>query len=301
MRIERAPRPSLARHVALAREALRHGDSGILLAAWLLEPADDLADLLYARVRENAGSETNEWEAGSPGTMIAARALLERTGEARWAEAWRESAEILWQRREPDGFWVYPPYGKAPGAGHGVAVNATILLARGDLFPTAGARRWWAAPPLPSPTLLCARASSRTGRWKPPTPSSNGRVRSGCSGATAAPASSRARRRSSTRSCCSPEPTSSGTPVRRAWRRGRASATAPPETATPFRTFGRTGDERWLRRARRFAVHALGQVERWRERRGGGRHSLWAGDLGAALFAADCLDARAEHPLLDYL
>jgi hypothetical protein len=66
-------------------------------------------------------------------------------------------------------------------------------------------------------------------------------------------------------------------------------------------TFGRTGDERWLERARRFAVHALGQVERWRERRGTGRHSLWAGDPGAALFAADCLDARAEHPLLDYL
>jgi hypothetical protein len=68
-----------------------------------------------------------------------------------------------------------------------------------------------------------------------------------------------------------------------------------------LRTFGRTGDERWLERARRFAVHALGQTERWRERRGSGRHSLWAGDLGAALFAADCLDARAEHPLLDYL
>ena len=49
---------------------------------------------------------------GSPGTMIAARALLERTGEARWADAWRESAEILWERREPDGFWAYPAYGK---------------------------------------------------------------------------------------------------------------------------------------------------------------------------------------------
>jgi hypothetical protein len=67
------------------------------------------------------------------------------------------------------------------------------------------------------------------------------------------------------------------------------------------RPFGRTGDERWLDRARRFAVHALGQVERWRETRGSGRYSLWTGDLGAALFAVDCLEARAEVPVVDYL
>jgi hypothetical protein len=46
-------------------------------------------------------------------------------------------------------------------------------------------------------------------------------------------------------------------------------------------------------RARRFAVHALGQVER-----GDGRYSLWTGDIGAAVFAADCLDAEARYPVL---
>jgi lanthionine synthetase-like protein len=66
-------------------------------------------------------------------------------------------------------------------------------------------------------------------------------------------------------------------------------------------TFWRTGDERWLDRARRFAVLALGQVERWREIRTGGRYSLLTGDLGTALFAADCLDARADVPIVDYL
>jgi hypothetical protein len=66
-----------------------------------------------------------------------------------------------------------------------------------------------------------------------------------------------------------------------------------------LKTFGRTGDERWLERARRFAVHALSQVEDQRAERGGGRYSLWTGDLGVALFAADCLDARPAYPLLD--
>ena len=63
--------------------------------------------------------------------------------------------------------------------------------------------------------------------------------------------------------------------------------------------FERTGDERWLDRARRFAVHALDQARREREQRGRGRHSLWTGDLGVALYAADCLDARAAYPVLD--
>jgi len=68
-----------------------------------------------------------------------------------------------------------------------------------------------------------------------------------------------------------------------------------------LRTFGRTADERWLDRARRFAVHALDQVERWREIRGTGRYSLWTGDLGAAVYASDCLDSRTEVPIVDYL
>ena len=48
-------------------------------------------------------------------------------------------------------------------------------------------------------------------------------------------------------------------------------------------------------------VHSLGQVERWRERRGRYRYGLWSGDIGAALFAADCLDARPRVPIVDGL
>ena len=57
--------------------------------------------------------------------------------------------------------------------------------------------------------------------------------------------------------------------------------------------FARTRNEEWLARARRFAVHALGQVER-----GDGRYSLWTGDIGAAIFAADCLEASPRYPFL---
>jgi hypothetical protein len=66
-----------------------------------------------------------------------------------------------------------------------------------------------------------------------------------------------------------------------------------------LKTFARTGDELWLGRARRFAVHALAQMRRQRSERGRGRYSLWTGDLGVALFLADCLDGRTGYPLLD--
>ena len=296
------PAPERLESPARTHASLMEGDSGILLVAWLLKPADDLADLLYARVRENADSETNEWEAGSPGTMIAARALLENTGDQRWAEAWQESAEILWRRREPDGFWVYPPYGKAPGAGHGVAVNATILLAGGELFPAV--RR---EPLVRETAAALARTARREGpfaNWPMEASDTDlewdGQIRmQWCHGGAGVVASAAP--------FLDEELLLAGADL--VWHVGPASMEKGPGIChgtagngyALLRTFGRTGDERWLERARRFAVHALGQVERWRARRGGGRHSLWAGDLGTALFAADCLDARAEHPLLDYL
>jgi hypothetical protein len=56
----------------------------------------------------------------------------------------------------------------------------------------------------------------------------------------------------------------------------------------------------WLERARRFAVHALGQVGR-SEQRCSGRCTLWTGDIGAALFAADCLEPRLATPIVEYL
>ena len=63
-----------------------------------------------------------------------------------------------------------------------------------------------------------------------------------------------------------------------------------------LKTFERTGDERWLERARAFAVHALEQAQRLP-----GRYSLFTGGVGAALFAADCIDARAVYPVLEDL
>ena len=63
--------------------------------------------------------------------------------------------------------------------------------------------------------------------------------------------------------------------------------------------FARTGDELWLGRARAFAMHALEQVERAIALDARGRHTLWTGDPGTALFLASCIDAQPGFPTID--
>jgi hypothetical protein len=58
-----------------------------------------------------------------------------------------------------------------------------------------------------------------------------------------------------------------------------------------LKTFAVTGDELWLERAREFATAALAQRQQ--------RHSLFTGDIGAALFAQSCIDADARFPIMD--
>jgi hypothetical protein len=59
----------------------------------------------------------------------------------------------------------------------------------------------------------------------------------------------------------------------------------------------RTGDERWLTRARAFAMHAVRQVEQSRFAYGRGRYTLWTVDPGTALYLADCIDGGGKPPL----
>ena len=61
--------------------------------------------------------------------------------------------------------------------------------------------------------------------------------------------------------------------------------------------FERTGDEQWLTRAREFAMHAVGQVERARSLYHRGRYTLWTGDPGTALYLAACLEGDCALPL----
>lgn len=264
------------------------GESGIMLVAWRLRPSAELADSLFERVRENVDNEAEELMWGSPGTMLAADAMHRWTREERWAEAWRESAEALLDRRGADGLWTQQLYGETHrllGPVHGLVGNVQALLPEHDLrSETAriltdeaivedGFATW--------PALAGGDLAPQSGirlQW--------------CHGAPGMV--------STAADYLDEELLLAGAEL--TWRAGAHG----PEKGVGLchgtagngfallKTFARTGDELWLERARRFAVHALLQAESTP-----GRYSLFTGDVGAALFASSCLSANARFPILD--
>jgi hypothetical protein len=61
----------------------------------------------------------------------------------------------------------------------------------------------------------------------------------------------------------------------------------------------RTGDTRWLDRARAFAMTAIAQCRAARLQYGRGRYSLWTGDLGLAIYLLDCISNQPAFPTVD--
>jgi hypothetical protein len=66
-----------------------------------------------------------------------------------------------------------------------------------------------------------------------------------------------------------------------------------------LKLYGRTGDSKWLARARAFAMHGIVQTEAEERRRQRMRYSLWTGDAGFAIYLWDCLHGSARFPTLD--
>lgn len=260
------------------RSGLLCAETGIALVAWRLAPESALADLLLELVRGNVGNDANEIMWGVPGTLLAARAMHDWTGEARWADAVRESEEALRAAREVDGLWTQHLWGtsfRSVSAPHGLVGNVVALR------DSAGAAE-----------ALRARATIEDGRanWVGGEPKLQWCV--GAPGVVVHAAG-----------YLDEELLRAGAEL--VWDAGPAGAEAKGPGICHgtsgngyalLRTFERTGDELWLDRARAFGVHALEQASSLP-----GRYSLFTGGVGAALFAADCLDGAAQYPILERL
>ena len=275
-----------------AQSALLTGESGPLIVAWRLAPSAELADDLLACVRENVDNEAVEIMWGAPGTMLAARAMLDWTNEERWADAWHESAEAVWAAREPDGLWTNRLYGqtfRSLTPPHGLVGNVVALgpalddTRREQLERETGdalARRAVIEDGLVNwPRREDADPSDPCLQW--------------CAGAPGIV--------SAAASYLDEQLLLGGAEL--TWRAGppgmeKGSSLCHGTAGNGYaflKVFERTDDELWLEHARRFAVHALEQVER----RGDGRYSLWTGDVGVALYVADWLEGRSAYPVLD--
>jgi lanthionine synthetase-like protein len=296
-----AAEPELADELGGPLASVWFGEAGILLVAHMLAPAAEQERRLLGTIRRNAENPARELLFGPAGTMLAAQVMWERTAAEHWLEAWRASADWLWEEWRDD-VWRQELAGRSEhvlGAAHGFAGNV-FALARGDLL---GRER---RTELEARTLAALRTYARREEGLVQWPirvegdgASTTRTQ-WCHGAPGIVSSVAAVAPGN------PELTEllvAGGEL--TWRAGPLVKGAGLCHGTAgngyafLKLFERTGDEVWLHRARRFGMHAIEQVERARTTYGRGRHTLWSGDLGTALYLQSCLDVDAAFPTLD--
>jgi Lanthionine synthetase C-like protein len=281
--------------------SLLAGESGILLVAHRLAPAPWQEEQLLAGIRANVANPFWELMWGSPGTMLAAQVMHERTGSERWAEAWRESADRLWGEWRND-LWLQDLYGRALhvlGPAHGFAGNVYVL-ARGQLLDEE--RRSELERRVVATATRHAQREDGLAQWPPAleTGSSTEIRTQWCHGApgivtslaTIAPGD----QHFTELLVAGGELTWQAGPLAKG--PGLCHGTAGNGYAF-LKLFERTGDELWLDRAHAFAMHAAAQVGQMRRTHGRGRYTLWTGDLGTALYLQSCIAADAVMPTLD--
>ena len=274
-----------------AEPALYMGLGGMLLVLWLLDPADEVADELLELVRANLRNPANDLMWGTPGTLLIAQELRRRTQDERWAELASETREALLEARDENGLWPNVLHGEVyQGLGpfHG-AVGNELVLRLEDLGPLLG-----------ETAVVEDGLANWPGAYGDRLLGDDGQIPlQWCQGAPGIVTCAA--------SYLDEDLLLAGAEL--TWRAGphgdEKGASLCHGTAGSgwafLKTFERTQDEQWLERARRFAVHALEQTQRLRKARGRGRYSLWTGDLGVVLYAADCLDARSQYPVLETL
>ena len=262
-----------------AERSLWLGETGIRLVLQRLAPSQANLERLSALIAANERDERRELMLGSPGTILAGRELgLDVSASVEW----------LHGQRDTDGLWTQELFGRSPrhlGPAHGFA---GCVLALGDVAEVSETLERFAVvedglvnwSPIAEMGLVEANR--------------DGRIRTQwCHGAPGIVATL-AHLMDEALAVAGGELT---------WRAGplRKGANLCHGTAGNGYAFlallERTGDERWLSRARAFAVHAAAQVEQCRSESGRGRYTLWTGDLGTALYLADCIEGRGGLPL----
>ena len=291
--------PELTRLDPPPAPSLLFGESGVLLAAEAILSDGTSAAALEACVRRNVNHPSLELCWGSPGTMIAALAMWQASGEERWRDAWALSAEHLLAEWH-DLVWVQDLYGtqqRYVGAGHGFAGNALALLGGTELL---GERSASVTERIRGVFIELAEVEGDLAQWFPLLGVTSGRHPvQWCHGAPGIV------------SCLASLPSDGETDqllragAELTWqagplRKGPGLCHGTAGNAYAFLALAeRSGDELWLGRARAFAMDAAAEVDRLRSARGCGRYSLYTGDLGVAMLLRSCLSVGRSFPFLE--
>ena len=284
------------------------GELPVAMMAWGDAPSPALADRIEALIAANLDDPARELMWGSPGSLLAAAFMQGRSGDERWAALFRRIAgrlreQLAWSERHRCFLWTQDLYGRTSrylDAVHGFVATARALLKGRHLLAAADWAEWQTR--IEQTVANTALREDGRASWPAEAEEPPERVQKWlmqfCHGAPGFVI------------CLADLP---GTALDALLAEaGEATWAAGPlakgsnlchGTAGNGYAFlalhARTGDARWLARARAFAMHAIAQFERDTAASGRLRHSLWTGDPGLAIYLQDCVRGVGRFPTLD--
>ncbi len=278
--------------------------------------ADRLAELIESNLRHPA----RELMWGAPGTLLAALFMHQLTGQERFAELFRDTAAVLWSELQWSDevgchYWTQDLYGQTSSymdAVHGFAGTALPLIRGRHLLAPGDWSRW----------QECIATSVQRSATVEESDGPEGRRVNWIPWLILDPGQ-RERWNAKPRwlmQYCQGSPgfvinlgdfpgpeldsllLAAGETVWAAGPLKKGSILCHGTGGNGYaflKLFTRTGDERWLHRARAFAMHGIRQTDAHAARYGRLRYSLWTGDLGFAIYLRDCIRGEGCFPTLD--
>ncbi len=288
------------------------GPVGTLMLKWKLNgDAAALGDL-DTLIGEN---KTHPWMEnlwGAPSTMLAAGHLFDVTGEEHFADHVRSGAAYLWDRLEDCEemdcrVWDISLYGKSmklTGAGHGFVGNVFPIIRNLALFDEADQKKWKAL--VYNTVTTSAFIQDGLVNW-PPVVDKDPQLPDkilvhqchGAPGFVIGLISLFGQDRSDFDDLM----LGAGELIWQAGPLKKYPCICHGTAGNGYsflKLWQATGDDKWQSRARAFAMSAIAQRTARMEAGEAAKCSLWEGDMGLALYLADCIEEKSEFPNLDY-
>lgn len=282
------------------------GDTGIQLLEFWVAPSDQTASELSRLIQANMDHPARELMWGSPGTLLAALFMHRRTGEPRWAQMYRDTARLLWSQlewseEEACHYWTQDLYGQRSSyidAVHGFVATASPVIQGRHLLEPAEWASWGQC--IENTVRRTAEWDGDLVNWRAwlSTPSGSPKLMQYCHGAPGFVV------------CladfpdqglddllvAAAETTWAAGPL----RKGSNLCHGTGGNGYAFlKLYKRTGEPKWLERARAFAMHGIAQTDAAAQAYGQMRYSLWTGDPGFAIYLWDCIRGGDRFPTMD--
>ena len=306
--------PATEQDAAYVNGSFLMGPVGILLVKYRISRDVSDADRLFALVEAKVEAHTDELMWGTPGVMLAASFMWDLTREDRWCDLFLSRSRELWSRWKFSAdlgchIWyqrLYSPERQVyVGPVHGLTGNIAALLRGADLFDEPMRRELYERAVNAIVKTVCLEDDLANWLALAVPPTSPGMaipwLVQWCHGAPGTLAS------------VSAIPKNFDSRFEHLFQAGaELTWRAGPLSKGPnlchgtagngyllMKAWQRSGDDRWLYRARSFAMYSIAQYKAQRQRYHQGWYTLWTGDLGTAIYLWHCITGQAAFPTMD--